>query len=140
MKSGFTLLEVLIAITIVVILGGVVGVKLLGHVQETRPKAAKMQIESFKSALELYESDNGFYPTVKQGLAALVQAPTSAPVPAHYASGGYLEKLSVPLDPWGNEYAYIVPGPSGKPFDVICYGSDGEEGGEGHAADLSAWE
>lgn len=138
-RSGFTLLEVLIAITIVVILGGVVGVNLMGLPQKHKHDAAKLQIGTLKTALTLYERDNGFIPTRQQGLAALVEAPKTAPVPAHWAEGGYLESISVPKDPWGNDYAYLVPGPAGKPFDIVCYGSDGEEGGEGHAADLSAW-
>lgn len=138
-RAGFSLLEVLIAITIVVILGSVVGINLLGLPQKQKVNAARLQIENFKTAISLYEQDNGFIPTAQQGLLALVVPPTVAPVPQHFNPSGYLDKLELPKDPWGNEYAYLVPGPAGKPFDIVCYGSDGEEGGEGHAADLSAW-
>ena len=137
--AGFSLLEVLIAITIVVILGSVVGINLLGLPQKQKVNAAKLQIENFKTAISVYEQDNGFIPTSQQGLAALVAPANTAPIPRHFAPGGYLDKSELPLDPWGNPYAYIVPGPAGKPFDIVCYGADGEEGGENFDADLSAW-
>ena len=138
--AGFTLLEVVIAVTIAVLLASVVGVNVLGLPQKHKRDAAKMQIEAFKTALALYEDDNGNVPTARQGLAALVAPSDLAPAPRAFREGGYLESLRVPLDPWGREYAYLVPGPGGKPFDVVCYGADGEEGGEGRDADLSAWD
>lgn len=138
-NQGFTLLEVIIAISIAVILASVVGVNVLGLPQKHKRDAAKMQIESFKTALALYADDNGRFPTARQGLAALVAPSALEPVPQSFRDGGYLESLAVPDDPWGRPYAYIVPGPGGKPFDVVCYGADGEDGGEGLDADLSAW-
>lgn len=141
MKSaGFTLLEVIVAITIAVILASVVGVNVLGLPQKHRRDAAKMQIEAFKTALALYQDDNGVFPSARQGLAALVEPSAIAPVPTSFRDGGYLESLSLPADPWGRPYAYIVPGPGGKPFDIVCYGADGEEGGTGVDADIAAWD
>ncbi|MBQ7667291.1 MAG: type II secretion system major pseudopilin GspG [Kiritimatiellae bacterium] len=141
MKSaGFTLLEVIVAITIAVILASVVGVNVLGLPQKHRRDAAKMQIEAFKTALALYQDDNGVFPSARQGLAALVEPSAVAPVPTSFRDGGYLESLSLPADPWGRPYAYIVPGPGGKPFDIVCYGADGEEGGTGVDADIAAWD
>ena len=139
-KAGFTLLEVIIAVTIAVLLASVVGVNVLGLPQKHKRDAAKMQIESFKTALALYEDDNGRVPTARQGLEALVAPSALEPAPRAFRPGGYLESLSVPDDPWGRPYAYVVPGPGGKPFDVVCYGADGEAGGEGFDADLSAWD
>ena len=79
-------------------------------------------------------------PTARQGLGALVAPSALEPAPRAFRQGGYLESLEVPDDPWGRPYAYVVPGPGGKPFDVVCYGADGEAGGEGFDADLSAWD
>ena len=138
-NSGFTLLEVIIAISIAVILASVVGVNVLGLPQKHKRSAARMQIEAFKTALQMYQDDNGFFPTARQGLGALVSPPQTPPVPSAFREGGYLETLSLPADPWGRPYAYIVPGPGGKPFDIVCYGADGEEGGEDLDADISAW-
>lgn len=136
-RAGFTLVEVLIAVTIVVILGAVVGLNVLDLPQKGRVGAARQQLETFRTALAMFAADNGFVPTAEQGLAALVAAPERPPLAPNYPPRGYLEKAAVPLDPWGREYAYLAPGRGGEPFEVVCYGSDGEEGGSGYAADLS---
>ena len=138
-NAGFTLMEILVALAIAVTLTGVVGLALLPKLQSSKVDAARLQLAGFRTALELYQSDNGAPPTRQQGLEALVAAPTLPPVPANFPAGGYLDKLEVPKDPWGRDYAYFVPGPAGKPFDVVCYGADGEEGGDGWDADLSCW-
>ncbi len=137
-SRGFTLVEVLVALVIVVTMGAVVALNVFEHPQRARVAAAKMQLATLKTALDLYAADNGFLPTRAQGLAALVAPPTTEPAPRAWAPGGYLETPSVPVDPWGRPYAYVVPGSSGEPFEVVSYGSDGEEGGEGWAADLSS--
>ena len=136
-RAGFTLVEILIAVSIVVILGAVVGINVFGAPQQARVGAAKAQLDTFKTALGLYAADNGFLPTAEQGLDALVAPAARPPVPTAFRPGGYLEKSSVPADPWGHEYAYLAPGSNGEPFEVVCYGSDGEEGGDDYAADLS---
>ena len=138
-RSAFTLMEVLLALAIVAILAGVAGLAVMPNLNKGKYRGAQFQVERFKSALEQYLLDNGAPPTRQQGLAALVAAPTLPPVPASFPAGGYLDKLEIPLDPWGREYAYFVPGPAGKPFDVVCYGADGEEGGDGWDADISCW-
>ena len=136
--AAFTLVEVLIALVIVVTMGAVVALNVFDHPQKGRQAAAKMQLSAFKTALELYAADNGFLPTRAQGLRALVEAPLTEPVPRHYPPHGYLDGVAVPDDPWGRPYAYIVPGSYGEALEVVCYGSDGEEGGEGWAEDLSS--
>lgn len=123
--------------TIVVILGTVVGVQLHDLPQKGRVNAAKMQLAAFKSALEIYAADHGVPPTQRQGLDALVQCPTEAPIPSQYPENGYLETRDLPADPWGHPYAYFCPGSDGLPYEVVCYGSDGEEGGSSFKADLS---
>ena len=129
-RAGFTLVEILIAVSIV-------GINVLGAPQQARVSAAKAQLDAFKTALGLYAADNGFLPTAEQGLDALVAPAARPPVPTAFRPGGYLEQSSVPADPWGHEYAYLAPGSHGEPFEVVCYGSDGEEGGDDYAADLS---
>ena len=137
-RGGFTLLEVLIAITIIVILGSVVGINLIDMPQHGRQNAAKMQLGAFKTAVQIYMNDNGFPHTPRQGLEALVVKPTTPPVPENFKPNGYLDSMSVPKDPWGRDYVYLCPGSNGEAFEIICYGSDGEEGGEGYKADLTS--
>lgn len=138
-RAAFTLMEVLLALAIVAILAGVAGLAVMPNLNKGKYRSAQFQVERFKSALEQYILDNGAPPTRQQGLAALLAPSALPPVPANFPEGGYLDKLEIPLDPWGREYAYFVPGPAGKPFDVVCYGADGEEGGDGWDADVSCW-
>lgn len=137
-QAGFSLVEILIAISIMVLLGTIVGIALNDLPTKGRYDAAKLQVDAFKTAIQLYIADNGMPPTQRQGLAALVTKPTDAPIPQKYKPNGYLDSREVPLDPWGNDYAYLVPGSNGEPFEVICYGADGEVGGEGYDADISS--
>jgi general secretion pathway protein G len=136
--QGFTLLELLVVVVIITILATIVGVKVAQRPGQARVAAAKAQIANFRTALQMYRMDNGRFPTMEQGLKALCEKPTTQPVPERYAEGGYLESRRVPADPWGREYVYIVPGPGGEPYEIISYGSDGEPGGEGEAADISS--
>ena len=84
----------------------------------SRIKTAKIQIESFSAALDLYYLDNGSYPASNEGLTALVQRPSSA----HAWNGPYLRTGSVPNDPWGHPYIYKVPGEH-APYEIDSYGS-----------------
>ena len=136
--AGFTLLEVIIAMTIVAILGTVVGLQLHDLPQKGRVNAARTQLATFKTALEIYAADNGAPPTQQQGLGALVAPPTTPPVPTKWNPNGYLDSRAIPADPWGRSYAYFSPGSDGLPYEIVCYGADGEEGGEGFNADLSS--
>lgn len=139
-RSGFTFIELLMALLIISVLAAVVGIS-FGHIPgKARMAAARDQLGRFKVAVEMYYSDNGNYPTQEQGLNALCAKPTSAPVPAQYPESGYLDSLQTPKDPWGNEYAYMVPGRGGKAYEIVTYGKDGEQGGEGEAADISSLE
>jgi general secretion pathway protein G len=136
---GFTLLEILIVITILGILASLVAVKLMDRPGEARALKAQMDIQSLETALKLYRLDNAFYPTTEQGLMALVERPTTGRIPANWREGGYLEKAILPKDPWGNDYFYLSPGVYNRDFDLWSYGADGEEGGEGEDADIANW-
>jgi general secretion pathway protein G len=139
-RNGFTLLELLIVVLIITILGGVVGVQLAGRPYEARAAAVQAQLENFQLALQLYRMDQGGYPTLRQGLQALVRPSEIDPKPQRFPQDGYLDKREVPDDPWGNAYVYLIPGSNGEPFEILSYGRDGEPGGEGEDRDLSSSE
>lgn len=100
------------------------------------PAAAKADIQSIKTALKLYKLDNKAYPTQQQGLDALVNKPSVAPIPNNYKASGYLEKL--PKDPWGNDYQYQNPGKHGE-VDIYSYGAGGISSGEEGQTVIGDW-
>jgi len=134
-ESGFTLVEMLVVITIIGLIMALVGPRVLNYLSESKVKAAKIQIQSFASALDLFYLDTGRYPTSAEGLVALVKP--AGGVAAW--NGPYLKGGNVPLDPWGRQYVYRSPGEHGA-YDIISYGSDGQEGGSGTAADINNWD
>lgn len=136
--GGFTLIELMVVVVILGLLVGIIGFRFLGRTEDARRTAAALQIKSFVSALRLYRLDNFVYPTTEQGLDALVQKPTTSPVPRNYSPGGYLDGSRVPLDPWGNPYVYQSPGPGSHEFLIKSFGADGQEGGEGENADVGS--
>lgn len=138
-KQGFTLIELMVVVVILGILAGLVVPRIMGRPEEARRMKAKVQLESIETALKLYKLDNGVYPSTEQGLDALVEPPAVGELPARWRQGGYLEKRTVPRDPWGNDYVYLSPGLRGE-FDLISFGHDGQPGGEGNNADINNWE
>jgi general secretion pathway protein G len=134
--AGFTLIEILVVIVILGILAALVVPRVLERPDEARAVAAKSDIAAIMGALKLYRLDNQRYPTTEQGLAALVTAPTQAPLPPNWKPGGYLERL--PKDPWGQPYQYLNPGLRGE-IDVFSFGADGQPGGTGIDADIGSW-
>ena len=133
-ERGFTLVEILVVITIIGLIMALVGPRVLNYLSESKVKTAKIQIQSFASALDLFYLDAGRYPSSAEGLGALVQP--AGGVAAW--NGPYLKGGNVPLDPWGKAYVYRSPGEHGA-YDVISLGSDGQEGGSGTAADIASW-
>ncbi len=130
-KGGFTLVELLVVLVILGLVMGLVGPRVLGYLSSSRERTAHLQIESFKSALDLFYLDFGRYPTNSEGLEALVKRPASgAPW-----GGPYLKQANVPNDPWGGAYEYHVPGKTG-PYAISSEGPNGKTGGGGteHAA------
>ena len=137
MQRAFTLIEVLVVVAILGILAAIVVPRIMDRPDEAKRVAAKADIGAIVQALKLYRLDNGAYPSTDQGLGALVQRPTSNPVPANWKQGGYLERL--PKDPWGTDYQFLSPGVKGE-IDVFSLGADRTRGGEGSAADVGNWE
>ena len=134
-QGGFTLMEVLVVVMILGILAALVVPRIMDRPDEAKRVAAKADINAIVQALKLYRLDNGFYPATDQGLGALVQRPTTNPVPGNWKP--YLDKL--PRDPWGTDYQYLSPGVKGE-IDVFSLGADRARGGEGNAADISNWD
>lgn len=133
-KGGFTLLELMVVALILSVLAALVAPNILGRSDDAKIAVTKTQIRNIGSALDLYKLDNGSYPSTSQGLQALVTQPSGYPSAKNWKQGGYLG--SVPQDAWDNEYLYISPGSTG-PYDLISLGSDGREGGEEDASDIS---
>ena len=132
-SPGYTLIEILVVLTIISLLLGLVAPRVLRYLGESKVKTAKLQIESFGSALDLFYLDAGRYPTSSEGLDALTQRPANVSV----WNGPYLKGGRVPNDPWGNAYQYRVSAERTPPYEIMSLGSDGREGGTGTAADIS---
>jgi general secretion pathway protein G len=133
-QAGFTLVELLVVMVILVLLASLVAPRVVGYLGSSRAKAAKVQVQSLTTALELYKVDTGRYPTTSEGLKALVEAPVAATT----WNGPYLTKKEVPVDPWGRPYAYRAPGQHG-PFDISSLGADNQPGGTGENEDITNW-
>ena len=137
-KRGFTLIEILVVIIVIGLLAALVGPRIIGRVSEAKSATARTQIELLGLALDNYRLDNGTYPTTEQGLAALQEKSTRDPVPTNWR-GPYLKK-AVPLDPWGQPYAYQSPGEHNRVgFDLYTLGRDGRPGGDDEDADIVSW-
>jgi len=138
-QKGFTLIEIMVVVIILGLLAGIVLPKILGREEEAKVSSAKVQIKAIESALDGFKLDNGFYPTTEQGLNALIKKPESGRVPEKWSEGGYLKPARIPKDPWGKDYLYFSPGNEGRDYEIISYGADTEQGGEGRNADIESW-
>jgi general secretion pathway protein G len=132
-SPGFTLIEMLVVLVIIGLVMGLVGPRVLNYLSDARVKAARLQIEAFSSALDLYFLDTGRYPSSSEGLNSLVRRPGGAQV----WNGPYLKGGVVPNDPWGNGYLYRAPAEQ-APYEIVSLGSDGRDGGNGSAADIKS--
>jgi general secretion pathway protein G len=136
-RAGFTLIEIMVVVFILGLLVTLVAPKIIGRTDEARRTKALADVKAIEEALHLYKLDNGAYPTTGQGLQALVQRPDGGGAGGggarNYNPDGYLDKL--PIDPWGNPYAYFS---DGNEYIVKSYAADGQEGGEGKNADIDS--
>ena len=132
-ERGMTLIEILVVLVLLAVIMSVVAGNYLGRGEKAKADAAKIEIGQISQTLDLYKLEVGRYPTTQEGLQALITAPSGV----SNWNGPYWKKQSVPKDPWGNEYKYTSPGAS-APYDILSYGADGKEGGEGPNKDISS--
>jgi general secretion pathway protein G len=127
-RGGFTLIEMLVVLAILVLIMSMVGPRILGSRDKANVSAAKSQIEMLQASLEHYTLDMNDFPTTEQGLAALVDAPGDKDADSKW-DGPYISKSAIPKDPWGREYQYEYPPTHSKEKkpDVWSLGYDGEE-------------
>lgn len=121
--AGITLIEMLVTATIIALFAAVAWQQLAPVGDQGRRAAARAQIESFMTALQRFNLDEARFPAASEGFEAIRP---------------YLDK-EIPLDPWGNPYVYRYPGEHGPGPEVLCFGSDGQPGGEDAAADIVSW-
>lgn len=135
-SRGFTLIEIMVVMVILGLLVAVVAPNIMGRSDQAKVTVAETQLTNISKALDIYRLDNSHYPSTQQGLEALQSKPTGSPEPKNWSPDGYMK--SIPDDPWSNEFQYVSPGTEGA-YDLYSYGSDGQEGGDGDAADISIW-
>jgi general secretion pathway protein G len=131
--AGMTLIEILVVLVLIGVVLGIVGGNFIGRGEKAKADAAKIEIGQIGQALDLYKLEVGRYPTTQDGLQALLQAPSGT----SSWNGPYWKKSTLPKDPWGNEYKYVAPGQSG-PYEILSYGADGKESGEGTNKDITS--
>jgi general secretion pathway protein G len=133
-QAGFTLIELLVVMVILGLLAALVVPNFIKQEEKSKVKAARVQIESFGTALDTFRLDVGRYPTSQEGLEALRSRPSGL----ERWDGPYLKK-EIPRDPWGNPYVYRSPGER-EPYEVLSNGADGVAGGSGDGGDIRSWE
>jgi len=132
-KRGFTFIELMLVVIIITVLTAMIAPRIAGRTQEAKIAVANADIEAnISMALDLFEVDNGRFPTNEEGLDALFSEPASA----GNWNGPYLKKKSKPLDPWKNQYIYKSPGDHNtRDYDLMSYGPDGVESDD----DITNW-
>lgn len=133
-ERGYSLLEVLIVLTIIALIAALVGPRLMAQLDKAKQTAAEVQVRAISSAIETMRLDLGRYPTNEEGLTILNAPPSGAD--ADLWRGPYMDS-ETPVDPWGTAYVYEAPQVDFQRPRVSSLGSDHATGGEGLAADIS---
>jgi len=128
---GMTLVEILAVVVILGLIATTLLVGFSGTFGKAKHELARSAIGLLVGKVETYRIDQGEWPSNELGLDIL-SSPHTPPTSAYFVTEDQL------LDPWGRKYLYLVPGPQGYPFEILCYGADGEPGGDGENADLSS--
>ena len=130
-NRGFTLVEIMAVVLILALLMGIATKNFIGMTDKARVTTTKATLKELRGAVNMFKLDTGRYPTEEEGLYALIEAPSDVE-----GWTGYLETTDIPRDAWKHELVYILNPESGMPFEIISYGADGKEGGEGYDMDL----
>ncbi len=138
-NKGFSFIELMVVVIILGILATYIAPRFMDKADDAKMVKARVDIAAIETSLKMYKLDNDQYPTTEQGLLALIEKPSSEPVPLNWNEKGYFEKKRVPKDPWSKEYLYFSPGINGD-YDILSYGSDGVPGGTGKNKDINSWE
>ncbi len=126
-RTGFSLVELIVVMVIIAMLAGIVTLSTRSYLISARQSEAKAELKTLTDAVDTYYSTNGRYPSSEDGLETLTISTEKAEAPIK----------KIPDDPWGNPYEYYNPGRDGEPYEIVCLGGDGREGGEGEAKDFS---
>ena len=132
-QKGFSLIEILIALTLLAVAGTFVVGRFMDTLHEGQVKSTKIQMSNIDARLKEFRRKCNFYPTTEQSLEALVTKPTGGRECKDYPANGFIEGEQVPKDPWDNDFIYES---DGKTFNIYSHGPDGEPGGEGNDADI----
>jgi general secretion pathway protein G len=130
LMRGFSLIEMMVVLVLIGILASLVTVNVRHYMIKGKQEAARAQISAICTALETFYGVYGRYPTNDEGLEILARKSDRLPEPL---------MRQIPLDPWNNPYVYNSPGRS-EPYEVISFGADGREGGEGADSDIVSWQ
>lgn len=133
-EAGVTLIEMMVVVTIIALFAALVLPRMMGQADKARVTRARADINGYMTALGAYKLDTGVYPTTEQGLKSLREKPETV----DSWQGPYLQK-EISNDPWGHPYIYRYPGEHGDDPDLISYGADGQQGGDGNNADIVSW-
>jgi len=133
LEKGFTMIELMAVLIILGLLATVLVRNFMGQTDKARVTTTKVNLRLLHSAVTQFKMDTGQFPTEEEGLMVLIEPPLEL---ENYQPGGYLETTEIPKDGWGRDFVYRLWPESGKPFAIISYGADGEEGGEGYDTDL----
>lgn len=131
-KTGATILEVLVVLTIIALIAAVVGPRVIGYLGRAKSETAALQINNLADAVQLFYVDTGRYPTDGEGLTVLFDQPAGDVG----WNGPYLQSRDALTDPWGRDYIYTPPSTGGA-FEIQSFGRDGTQGGSGEDTDLS---
>lgn len=133
-NDGFTLIEMMAVLLIIALLAGLASTAFLGKIDEAKVKTTKANLVTLRNAVLNFKMDTGYFPSEEVGLIELIEQPMDL---EGWVPGGYLQETVLPQDGWGHDFDYILNPESGKAFDIISYGADGKEGGDGYDADIS---
>lgn len=131
MKSGFSLIELMIVIVILGLLASMVMPALMGKGEQAKRDLVCVQMKSIYNVLDDFKLNNSLYPSTEEGLAALISNPDEEKYP-NYSTSGYFKDSKMPKDSWGNEFIYIYD----DKVELISLAADRKEGGDNESKDI----